>query len=367
MKQRGHSDHWDFVRGLSMAVMTVMHTTYLVDWRPFKYQLMSFSYPVIEPIIFLSGYLICLRTQNHLSTGQETLGRTMGLYAVRRILRTWPLYVLYVLACYLIPALIHYPLEKSLLSFFTFTMNANLERSGLTHLWTLCVEEWCYFIFLPLIPFLSGRWIKGALLCLALWPLYYRTVILSGTGALEYMEYFTRIHYPTLTHWDSFWWGCLFAFYYDGKPLARHFGLAALAGAAAVFAASVWLGFHFRGQDTFALTFMQATFPVWGALGSALLVAGIPSLSSQWLRRTGLVRLGFMSYTFYLTHKSLMWVFIQWNRGAGWLPEKTWLELATCYVFVAMGGTLLFYIFEYPILKLLRRQPFGRGILAQAK
>src|SRR6476661_8623636 len=96
-----NSAHWDFVRGLSMAVMAIMHTTSMVGWRPFRFELMAFCYPLIEPIIFLSGFLICWRTTRHIARENFPITQTMKLYAARRVIRTWPLYFLLVAVCFI--------------------------------------------------------------------------------------------------------------------------------------------------------------------------------------------------------------------------------------------------------------------------
>lgn len=357
--RKGHSDHWDFVRGLSMAVMIVMHTTDIVGWRPFVYQLMSFSYPVIEPIIFLSGFLICWRTRAHLLKEKVGTSSMMKIYAARRVVRTWPMYFAFVLLCFSIPALPEFPIQKSLLSFLTFTMNFNLNPSGLGHLWTLCLEEWCYLIFLLLIPFVTKPWIRYVFLTLAMQALILRALIIWHEGPLDYRSYFRLIHYFTLTHWDSFWWGCLLATFYKGPMANRRTGGYLLFCSFLFFALCLVLAFHLRRGIPLAV--LQVSFPLLGALGSAFLVLGIPSASTKWLRRSGLVKLGVMSYTFYLSHKVLMAGFIRLNRQWEWLPPMGWLELLGSYAFMLGAGTILFYAFEVHILRFLQTKLSFKG------
>jgi|GEM_PF-3122638 len=351
----GHSAQWDFVRGLSMAVMVVMHTTDLVEWRPFEYQLMSFAYPVIEPIIFLSGFLICWRTMRHVNQENRPLPLTMKLYAIRRVIRTWPLFHLILALGFLIPVLPEFPIAKPWWSFATFTMNFDLHKSGFVHIWTLCLEEWCYFIFLMLIPFLRREGVRTVFLVLALLPLALRILIIWKYGPLSYADYFTKIHFFTLTHWDSFWWGCLFAGVYKG-PTTKPMGYIFLAASALVFAVGIILGFNSRFDAP--LAFMQITFPLWGALGSALLCAGIGAVPAGVLRKTGLVQFGIMSYTFYLTHKIFISGFVKINRAWGIVDAYSWPELFLSWAFMLVGGTILFFAAERHILRLLQRFSF---------
>ncbi len=351
MTRKNHSAHWDFVRGASMAVMLVMHTSDLAGWYPFRYQLMSFCYPLIEPIIFLSGYLICLRTSREvLAPGFNAMTSAKG-YAFRRVIRTWPMYFLFIGVCFLIPSLPEFPVTKPFWAFATFTMNYDLKPGGLAHLWTLSLEEWCYFLFAFTIPWLASPRIRWVFIVLALIPLGLRVYMLSESGPLRYFEYFTEIHYFTLTHWDSFWWGCLLGSF-GRLNLSEKIQRRCLFSGVLLMIAAIIVGFYFRRNPT---VWLQTIYPVWGALCSALIVCGLPLVPAHWLVRTGLVHLGIISYTLYLTHKVILMNFFRLNRFYGLLPSHSWPEVLTGYIFVFAVGALLFYVFERPILKYLRR------------
>jgi len=334
-----------------MLIMLIMHTTDIVGWKPFRYQLMSFCYTFIEPIIFLSGFLICRRMMKSAAPSTEGSLSLIQGYAFRRIVRTWPMYFGFVLICFAIPSLPEFPVTQPLWKFLTFTMNYQLLPGGLAHLWTLCLEEWCYLVFAFSIPFLGQTKVRWVFLGLALLPFFLRIEILAENGALPYKDYFTRIHYFTLTHWDSFWWGCLLATF-PKLPQREDTRVWCLVASFAVFTLTTAISFRVRADHP---ALLQATYPVLGALGSALLVCGLPVVPARHLIRTGLVHFGIMSYTFYLTHKVILAAFVRMNRQWEWLPAQSYTELLGGYLFLLITGAGLFWVFERPLLNYLRR------------
>jgi peptidoglycan/LPS O-acetylase OafA/YrhL len=287
----------------------------------------------------------------------------MGTFLIRRILRTWPLYFLVVLVCFLFPQIVEGPLEKSLISFLTFTMNFNLKFSGLSHMWTLCVEEVCYLAFFFLIPLLGFKrilWVFGAMALLSLGL----RIHLSNQYGLMGPEYFTKMWYPTFHHWDSFWYGCIAGVLYDRHKMAN------LKIKPLLLVASVLLMFLYLflraelGPGFRQLT--QIINPLWGTLISLCLVLGVEAVPLRWLTIMGLPQIGRISYTLYLTHKLLIFNFVVINRRFDFLPAKGWLELAGCYVFLFAFGFVIFWLFERPLLKLLSL-PWAKNNLAPAR
>ena len=138
------SEHWDFVRGLSMLLMFILNASSVSQWAPFGWNVAAKSLALVEPIIFLSGFLICLRTVPQITGNQYKTTDVMLRFALRRMVRTWPLYFLVVAICFIWPGAADGPITKPLWSFLTFTMNVNLDPAeGLVSMWTLCVAQHC--------------------------------------------------------------------------------------------------------------------------------------------------------------------------------------------------------------------------------
>ncbi len=349
------SDHWDFLRGLSMLSMFILNAAISSQWYPFGWNVAANSLAMVEPIIFLSGFLICLRTVPQVTSGQYDKSEIMKRFALRRIVRTWPLYFLLVAVCFIWPPLADRPITQPLWSFLTFTMNIDLPpRTGLVSMWTLCVEEWCYLIFLLLIPFFVPRRSVWIFLGLALACIMIRIGIIYKLGPFfKHTDYMTYLKFPTWSHCDSFFFGCAFAeLYRERGNVSRRESYVSLGLAAGV------VGLYYSLVEV-SHPFFQITIPMWGATVSALLIWGLPVVNQRWLRFTGLVQLGQVSFTIYLIHKIVIERFLEWNRGAGYLPAQSFVEIVGAFAMTCFAGAILFWLLERHILTLLRR-PFFR-------
>jgi len=277
----------------------------------------------------------------------------MYLFLIRRILRTWPLYYLFIIVCFLAPQIVQRPIQKSLFSFLTFTMNFDLQMSGLAHLWTLCVEEFCYLFFFLMIPFLRSKKIIYVFLVFALLSLVGRFLFVAEFGPQTTRHYFRFLWYPTFFHWDAFWYGCILGYFYPQiKPWIQNKHIWFLLSSVLIFLLYIALAPEF-GPIYRAIK--QVTNPLWGTLISLGLVLGIEAIPARWLRITGVVLVGQMSYTLYLTHKVLIFNFVKWNRIFDILPEKTYIELGVCYLTMFLVGYLLYWVLERPIIQLVKR------------
>ena len=347
----GHSVYWDSIRGLSMITMALIHTALIVGWNPFRVELDEILFPLMEPIFFLSGFLIAKNMSRHLAS--RPLGQTMWSYAGRRILRTWPLYYVVVVVSFLCPWLVDLPIHKSLLSFLTFTMNINLPRGGLAQMWSLCVEESCYFAFLLVLPFMRSRRASLIFFGLAFAALVGRIVVFVNAGPFDTLNYFVRLWYPTLYHWDSFWYGCILGITWHRLPqFGRPARLALLALSGLILGAYVILAMD---PDLKAAGFGQIANPLWGAAISLGIILGIEGLPKGILVWSGLPWVGRMSYSLYLIHRSSLYVAVVLNRRWDLFAAYSWRELVFCYAFLLVTGYVMYRILEVPILNLQQR------------
>lgn len=355
---KGFSTHWDALRGICILLFMVIHTRIAMDNNIFPEKIKYIALPSIELIFILSGFLITRRAFAHWKESSSASSQ-MKTFAFRRFLRTWPLYYLFVGVSFLFPHFSDLPIEKPFWQFATFTMNFNLGKEGLAHLWSLCLEEWCYFLFLFVIPFLQSKRLPWIFLALAIAPIIGRLHLMLTYG--EHLLYFTQIHFSTFYHWDSFWWGCLFG-YWDYKKN----GL--------VFSKKQQISFLFicfligvvyvESYSQINPLFRSARIlfnPEIGAIASILLIYGIRIIPSYWLKISGLQFIGIMSYTAYLIHKKAMYGFSLLNRSMDWLPAKSLSEALAAYVFTLLASAIVYAILERPIIHYLRATSFSKA------
>jgi peptidoglycan/LPS O-acetylase OafA/YrhL len=244
-------------------------------------------------------------------------------------------------------------------------MNWNIQAmSGLIHLWSMCLEEWCYLVFLLLIPFLRSRYMILFFVGLALIPLAGRILHLMENGPVDGIRYIEELHTSTLLHWDSFWIGCIVGYWYYGK---KSIGLQS----------QRWLLFmsllppvayaFLRMQDArWALVAINLFSPWFGALSSIGLVLGLPCLPEKWLRRTGLPAVGTMAYSIYLIHTIVLYHGAELNRRYEFVPRWSYQEMVLLYIAVLAFSAVFFFIFERPCLKWLRSHAQRKTVVIQA-
>lgn len=343
----GRSDYWDAIRGFSVLWLVVIHTSYLVNWNPFGADFYIYWFPTMEPIIFISGFLICQRTYQVLASGELSVLEVMKRYSFRRILRIVPVYYFFVFFYFLFPGLLELPLQKSLWEFLSFTMNNNLDLSGSSHLWTVCLEMGCYLVLLLLIPLLLKKSIHVILWGLVLASLLGRIYMTQEYGVMSYDDYFKRLWYPTFFHWDAFWIGCSVGLFYS-KGLKFSLRQQQLFFSLAVVMVFLYaVGTYFSEEKMMILR--QLFTPLWGAGISIFLFLGIEAVPIRWIHAFSLQKIGQMSFTMYLVHKVAIHNFTQINRSLEILPARTWLELGFCYAFVFACTFVAFHLIERPL------------------
>ncbi|MGE4132805.1 MAG: acyltransferase family protein [Bdellovibrionales bacterium] len=347
------SAHWDFVRGLSMFLMLLINTKAVAGWEPYGLKFIRAGLPLIEPIIFLSGFLICRRLIPIVKAGHPLRSLAVD-YVRRRVIRTWPLYFLVVGVVFLFPALADKPLQAPFWRFATFTMNNHLYMDdGLASMWTLCVEEWCYFLLLLTFPFLKFKWRPLIFLSLAFFSLGVRTFMVLNFGPMLFQAYLHSVHFPTWTHADAFWFGCLFADVYRGSERWRAPKWQWLSLGISV---SLFL-LYWNGLPDEESVARQVLSVPCGILMSATLLWGIEVVPSRWLRLSGLVVFGYASYSFYLIHKPVLALAHRVLREWKVFEPYRYPELLVAYGILILFGTGFFFLLERPILAYLRRGP----------
>jgi peptidoglycan/LPS O-acetylase OafA/YrhL len=352
----GYSLHWEVIRGLSIVTMIIIHTARAQQWRPFAMDLSVLLFPAIEPILFLSGFLIALRTTSYLVDEGASLSLVMKYFGIRRVLRTWPLYFGLVAICFYLLKAIGTETGPPLWRYLTFTMNFGLRVGPFDHLWSTCLEEWCYLLFLFMIPLLKWRHTFWIFALLALSAVIGRGLVLHQSGILPTNYYFSRFHFSTFYHWDSFWLGCCFGSWCSNgglqtKLFTKRYQVAILVAAIALILTYTII---FQMYWPKAGWVYQLLNPEIGSLVSMAMVVGLPAVPDTWLRWTGMKWLGAMSYSIYLFHTLLMFNISKVLFQRKIMEPGSVSFIVAEWVGMLCGCYLIYFYFERPLLNFMK-------------
>ena len=154
----------------------------------------------------LSGFLITgiLLNEKEKYKGKERFLIIKNFF-IRRSLRIFPIYYLFILICYLLC----FPTVRAhLIYFVTYTANILIYKLNrpieISHIWTLCVEEQFYIIWPWLIIFVNNKYLKNLFIF----------IIIAGLASRYVTLYVYHRDYPVLVYQmiDSFGVGALYAY-----------------------------------------------------------------------------------------------------------------------------------------------------------
>lgn len=163
----------------------------------------------------ISGFLI-----TWLMLAEEAENKKVSLknFYIRRTLRIWPVYFVYV-AIFLIFQVCgrNYQSPDAWRGVFTFTRNFHDQVSGsagdwgTAHLWSLSIEEQFYLFWPIAFCFIGRRERIGVLFAAILFAVGFRTIELFGLYDRRHSHYLFQ-DYSTFNYLDCLAWGCLAAF-----------------------------------------------------------------------------------------------------------------------------------------------------------
>jgi peptidoglycan/LPS O-acetylase OafA/YrhL len=292
----------------------------------------TYAWLGVDVFFVLSGFLIGTQLFKEVS---RTGGVNLRSFYLRRAFRIFPAFIV-VLSLYAIfPFFRDAPTMQSVWSFATFTVNFDFDpRVGraFSQAWSLCVEEHFYLV-LPLLVLLLHRRISMG------WTLLIAGAIVIGGMILRYMiwesqvgalveadklrdafaVYLRDIYYPTYTRLDGLMFGVILAAARFFKPeTCRRYApprVALPVGLALVVAALVL--FSIRGPLAGANLFLVFQAQLGAVAGFPLIPIGIALILGAMLdvehvlKRwpiPGAVTVATLSYSLYLTHKSVFHV-----------------------------------------------------------
>lgn len=321
----------DLLRSLAILLVMLVHLP--IEATPSLLTgVRTYAWLGVDVFFVLSGFLIGTQLFKEVS---RTGSIDLWSFYLRRAFRIFPAFFV-VLGLYAIfPVLRDAPTMQPLWSFATFTVNFDFDpRVGraFTQAWSLCVEEHFYLV-LPLLVLLLRRRlgmgralllagatvIGGMLLRYAIWESQVAVLVDEGRLRDAFAVYLRDVYYPTYTRLDGLLCGVILA-------AARHFRLelygryapprlALPLGLAFVGAALVLFSIRgpLAGTNLFLVFQAQlgavAGFPLV-AIGIALILGAMLDLEpvlKRW-RLPGTVMVATLSYSLYLTHKSVFHV-----------------------------------------------------------
>jgi peptidoglycan/LPS O-acetylase OafA/YrhL len=317
----------------SLAILLVMLVHLPVEATPsLLVGVRTYAWLGVDIFFVLSGFLIGTQLFKEVS---QTASVGLKAFYFRRAFRIFPAFFV-VLGLYAIfPVLRDAPTMQSLWSFATFTVNFDFDpRVGraFTQAWSLCVEEHFYLV-LPLLVLLLHRrismgWtlliaaamvIAGMILRYTIWESQVGVLVDADKLRDAFAVYLRDVYYPTYTRLDGLMFGVILAAARFYKPeLCKRYAPSRVAlpvGAALVVAILVLFSIRgpLEGTNLFLVFQAQlgavAGFPLI-SIGIALILGAMLDLEHVLKRLPvpGAVIVATLSYSLYLTHKSVFHV-----------------------------------------------------------
>ena len=307
MSRLAHIDKLDSVRCFAALSVVIAHILQIWLWPPRTVTLYPLGVTGVWVFFVLSGFLI---TALLLAEPRErAFGESLKRFYIRRSLRIFPIYYLYLLVAFVLN---HDGIRQ--LGAWPWLYLTNFEifaadRWALTnsHLWTLSLEEQFYLVipFVVLMLRARPRLLLGVFACICASSVAMRAgLLLGGYSATPQVDVFT------FANLDYLALGGLLALAHRcyGERLARYGVPLMLGGVGAYYLTAIWLAPHAGLGNAVHLSLGRF------ALGVAAVGLIIYSIYSR-QRRTLLhnpvtMHLGKISYGIYLYHLPLV-VFYQ--------------------------------------------------------
>ncbi|MCP9751924.1 acyltransferase [Ferruginibacter sp. HRS2-29] len=299
----------------------------------------------------ISGFLISSNlfiTRQLFQERKVTFWHALKIFYYRRSLRIFPLYFLVIFLVYF--------LNKNIFNghffyYLTYTSNFLIFEEkkwagGLSHFWSLAVEEQFYLVWPFIILFLKRRWLKYVLPGIVIASIVFK-FIFSRTGYLEVLP---------VSCFDAFGIGAILAYRMDLKELPVNSG-----------SGKRWTTFLI----VFFITILAGYFKIGFILGvlisilSALIIFFSKEYSGGWasffLQNRMIRYLGKISYGLYVYHNFVPWLVRCISGKETEFPINVPVLIPAAAIanpYVAMGlhlallvgiASLSWFIFEKPL------------------
>ncbi|PSL43754.1 peptidoglycan/LPS O-acetylase OafA/YrhL [Chitinophaga niastensis] len=337
--QRTYIKSLDGIRAIAILLVMAFH-----------FDIIRFGWIGVQLFFVLSGYLISsilLKEKDK----PESLGARLKKFWIRRSLRIFPIYYIYLvlfLAVYLFTAFpMHYLHDLPYLFSYTFNLtrisSSWHESPVYTHFWSLCVEEQ-FYLFFPFIIFLLSRSSLRVLTVIVLFatPIFrwlFSTYLLqSGKSSFEI---FDIIYWFPLSHLDAFFAGTAINLFQLAnrikRPQLAFTGILIVMLCAGIVtyildhhghSFAISFGYNFGDTEQYQQVWYYTMLNIFFAALLLLLVTVHKNRLATWLQvvmeNNQLVAIGKVSYGMYIFH----WI-IQTQLIERWIPvndtNKYWI------------------------------------------
>jgi len=320
----------------------------------------------VQIFFVLSGFLITRILVNAKETASG-LTSYLKVFWIRRALRIFPLYVLFLLIGELMwwftAAPVTWPTARPWL--WTYTLNFG-HMFGMvpisdvySHFWSLAVEEQFYVLWPFLIWFLGRKTLRYLIIAMLLiTPILRYAVVAANVLDTSQLYFFT----PTLM--DAFAAGAALVLFDLSwiKQVRWWLAGAVLTTVAAGMLANLGMGLHFSVWSLGYPYFMPNAFEyVWGytmlnVTSALLLLACIQDQVGLFANRY-VAGLGKISYGVYIVHRPMYRIVVALQSNLATHLRPSVASLVSVVVFLVGSITLAwisFWFFENPLLKLKR-------------
>ena len=362
----GHYGSIDGFRGFALLLVLMFHQ-----------DIIYFGWIGMILFFVLSGYLITKVLMTEKEKGIPMKSRFRNFW-MRRLLRTFPAYYLYLLiliigfAVNLIPA----DVRKELPFLLTYTYNFHLisvydhsQPSFLAgHFWSLSVEEQFYLFYPFLVFFSRARVLKITIVILICFSILFRIyyIIYSPNGSC----FSGYSDYHPFNYLDSFLCGgAIFIFKLDKiKPTAGYLSFALSLGI--TIASGLWIYLKMNQRQSFNVKnyltnfglvahYCEHWYRVWSQINLnllfssmiLLLILPVKNLFHIWLKRIfefqPLVYLGKISYGTYIFHAIIIWLMIHVFKQT---PTNKYIFFLECFTLALLFATAIYYLYEKKFL-----------------
>lgn len=305
----------------------------------------------VQAFFVLSGFLITtLLLQEFAATGTISLRN----FIIRRTLRIFPLYALFLLVATLLHVLLDGVTSWRSLSYaYLYAYNfipSSLYTPFIGHTWSLAVEEHFYLVWPTLVLLLlpSRRWALVTLLLVFIptAPLLHLVLVKTGSFAGHFVERWSFISGSSIAV------GCFAALMVGSEttgPTVKQWGgsPAALLASFVLYGNSLWLS-----SNSWAMQNI-----VWGQLrtvGIALFITWLyvnqTGRVADMLERRPIRYIGAISYGIYMYQGLFLATGPGRRPGQAWPPQPEW-----GIALLLFAAPLSYRLFESPFLRLRKR------------
>lgn len=325
------------------------------------------GYYGVELFFVLSGFLIgriLLRLTEHPISFKD-----LGLFWIRRAMRTLPAYYFMLFAAPLVYLVFFGETNLSLFQiapYFLFLQNftgPHPEFFGVA--WSLSVEEWFYFLFALLL------WIVA--MCKntfresqsVLFVLFILLVVGIGIRAMSsefgvVAQWDSEIRKVVIFRLDAVVYGVFAAWLLSKRKIDSKCRVCMLVvGLALLVVSIVTLLNSQEGSDAINFVNVNVIFPITG-IAFCLIVPFFSSWSEQGVgsMRRLVSYVSLISYSLYLVH-SLVWEVFLKSMSSDSTESAMWISFLEYLAFSLLAGVVLHYVVEAPFLR-MRKKIFPR-------